>query len=153
MRNSVSRRRRSYVKRFPKCFLICVVPLVAAGGAFAQLGRTPLRYAAATVPYDVGGLALSAGATESPAYRGYQCSVSELFPDFMRCQRTQRHGLSSTLRSSKQQTRSHDENGKAVYINRRIAPWTLDRNAIQSELNQISSKFGERAREMPATPA
>jgi hypothetical protein len=150
MRNSVSRRRRSYVKRFPKCFLICVVPLVAAGGAFAQNARTPLRYAAATVPYDVGGLALGARVDfESPAYRGYQCSVSELFPDFMRCQRTQRQQDYSTFRSF-ETTNSilHDRDGKAVYINRHIAPWTLDRNAIQSELNQISSKFGERAREM-----
>jgi hypothetical protein len=150
MRNSVSRRRRSYVKRFPKCFLICVVPLVAAGGAFAQNARTPLRYAAATVPYDVGGLALGARVDfESPAYRGYQCSVSELFPDFMRCQRTQRQQDYSTLRSF-ETTNSilHDRDGKAVYINRHIAPWTFDRNAIQSELNQISSKFGERAREM-----
>jgi Double zinc ribbon len=150
MRNSVSRCRRSHVKRFPKCFLICVVPLMAAGGAFAQNVRTPLRYAAATAPYDVGGLALGARVDfESPAYRGYQCSVSELFPDFMRCQRTQRQQDYSTFRSF-ETTNSilQDRDGKAVYINRHIAPWTLDRNAIQSELNQISSKFGERAREM-----
>ncbi|MGA8761901.1 MAG: zinc ribbon domain-containing protein [Candidatus Sulfotelmatobacter sp.] len=75
--------------------------------------------------------------------------MSELFPDFMRCQRTQRQQDYSTLRSF-ETTNSilHDRDGKAVYINRHIAPWTLDRNAIQSELNQISSKFGERAREM-----
>jgi hypothetical protein len=154
MRNSVSRRRRSYVKRFPKCFLICVVPLVAAGGAFAQNARTPLRYAAATVPYDVGGLALGARVDfESPAYRGYQCSVSELFPDFMRCQRTQRQQDYSTFRSF-ETTNSilHDRDGKAVYINRHIAPWSFDRNEFQDEIKRLSSRFGERAREMRLPP-
>ncbi|MFZ1095390.1 MAG: zinc ribbon domain-containing protein [Xanthobacteraceae bacterium] len=154
MRNSVSRRRRSYVKRFPKWFLICVVPLMAAGGAFAQNARTPLRYAAATVPYDVGGLALGARVDfESPAYRGYQCSVSELFPDFMRCQRTQRQQDYSTFRSF-ETTNSilHDRDGKAVYINRHIAPWSFDRNEFQDEIKRLSSRFGERAREMRLPP-
>jgi hypothetical protein len=153
MRNSVSRCRRSYVKRFPKCFLICVVPLMAAGGAFAQNARTPLRYAA-TAPYDVGGLALGARVNfESPAYRGYQCSVSEVFPNFMRCQRTQRQQDYSTLRSF-ETTNSilHDRDGKAVYINRHIAPWSFDRNEFQDEIKRLSSRFGERAREMRLPP-
>src|ERR1700730_17886061 len=154
MRNSVSSCRRSYVKRFPRCFLVCVVSLMAAGGAFAQNARTPLRYAAATAPYDVGGLALGARVDfESPAYRGYQCSPSELFPDFMRCQRTQRQQDYSTLRSF-ETTNSilRDRDGKAVYVNRHIAPWTFDRNEIQAELKQISSKLGERPREMRLPP-
>ena len=46
----------------------------------------------------------------------------------------------------------HGRDGKAVYINRYIAPWTFDRNEIQAELKQISSKLGERPREMRLPP-
>jgi RNA polymerase subunit RPABC4/transcription elongation factor Spt4 len=157
MSNSVPSRPRNYRERFPtarRCFFICVVQLMAAGGAFAENARTPLPDAAATSPYVVDGLALGARVDfETPPYRGYQCSPSELFPDFMRCQRTQRQ-QDGTTRRSFETTNSilHDRDGKAVYVNRHIAPWTFDRNEIQAELKQISSKVGERPREMRLPP-
>ena len=157
MSNSVPSRPRNYMERFPtarRCFFICVVQLMAAGGAFAENARTPLPDAAATSPYVVDGLALGARVDfETPPYRGYQCSPSELFPDFMRCQRTQRQ-QDGTTRRSFETTNSilHDRDGKAVYVNRHIAPWTFDRNEIQAELKQISSKLGERPREMRLPP-
>ena len=63
MSNSVPSRPRNYRERFPtarRCFFICVVQLMAAGGAFAENARTPLPDAAATSPYLVDGLALGA---------------------------------------------------------------------------------------------
>jgi len=42
----------------------------------------------------------------------------------------------------------HGRDGKAVYINRYIAPWSFDRNAFQDEIKQLSGRFGESAREM-----
>src|ERR1700726_828659 len=148
MRKARPTRCRSYVERLTTpggCFFICMVGLTAAGGAFAQNTRTPVPHSGATSPYVVDGLALGARVdSESPAYRGYQCSPSELFPDFMRCQRTQRQQDYSTLRSF-ETTNSilRDRDGKAVYINRHIAPWTFDRNEIQADIKQISSKVGE----------
>jgi len=86
MRNSVPSPPRSYVERFStvlRCFLLCVVQLTAAGGALAQNARTPPSDPATTSPYVVDGLALGARIDAgSPAYRGYQCSPSEQFPDF-----------------------------------------------------------------------
>jgi hypothetical protein len=46
----------------------------------------------------------------------------------------------------------HGRDGKAVYINRHITPWSFDRNELQSEINRLSSRFGERAREMRMPP-
>ena len=137
MSNSVPSRPRNYMERFTtgrRCFFICVVQLMAAGGAFAENARTPLPDAAATSPYLVDGLALGSRVDfATPPYRGYQCSPSELFPDFMRCQRTQRR-QDGTTRRSFETTNSilHDRDGKAVYVNRHIAPWTFDRNENSS---------------------
>jgi hypothetical protein len=157
MSNSVPSRPRSYMERFTTgrgCFFICVVQLMAAGGAFAENARAPFPDAAVKSPYVVDGLALGARVDfETPPYRGYQCSPSELFPDFMRCQRTQRQ-QDGTNRRSFETTNSilHDRDGKAVYVNRHIAPRTFDRNEIQAELKQISSKLGDRPREMRLPP-
>ena len=152
MRNSIRSPRRSYVERLStdwRCFFIFVVQLTAAGAALAQNARTPPSDPATTSSYVVDGLALGARVDfETPAYRGYQCSPSELFPDFTRCQRTQRQQDGSTRRSFETSNSIlHGRDGKAVYINRYIVPWTFDRNEIQSELKQISSKLGEHARE------
>ncbi len=125
--------------------------MIAAGGAFAENASTPSRHAATPPPaYVVDGLALSARVSfESAPYRGYQCSQSELFPDLMRCQRTQRQQDWGARRSfDTTDSILHDRDGKAIYINRHVAPWRFDRNEIQAELKAISSKLGERPREM-----
>ena len=132
------------------CFFICMMGLMTAGAAFAQNPRAP----GTASSYVVDGLALGARVDpESPAFRGYQCSPSELFPDFTRCQRTQKQQEGGTRRTFEATSSTlHGRDGKAVYINRNIAPWSFDRNEIQDAIKQLSSKFGERAREMRLPP-
>ena len=132
------------------CFFICMMGLMTAGAAFAQNPRVP----GTASSYVVDGLALGARVDpESPAFRGYQCSPSELFPDFTRCQRTQKQQEGGTRRSFEATNSTlHGRDGKAAYINRNIAPWSFDRNEIQDAIKQLSSKFGERAREMRLPP-
>ena len=132
------------------CFFICMMGLATAGAAFAQNARGP----GTASSYVVDGLALGARVDpEGPAYRGYQCSPSELFPEFTRCQRTQKQQEGGTRRSFEATSSTlHGRDGKAVYINRNIAPWSFDRNEIQDAIKQLSSKFGERAREMRLPP-
>jgi hypothetical protein len=154
MRSSVSSSRGRYVESFPtawECFLICVIQMIVAGSAFAENASTPFRHAATPLSaYVVDGLALSARVSfERAPYRGYQCNQSELFPDLIRCQRTQRQQDWGSHRSFDiTDSILHDRDGKAVYINRHVAPWTIERNEIQAELKAISSKLGERPREM-----
>jgi hypothetical protein len=131
------------------CILACIIALLAAGSAFAQNTDGPGSRAGKSA-YTVDGLALGTRVdAQSPAYRGYQCSPSEQFPEFTRCQRTQRQ-QGAWGRRSFDSTSSilHGGDGKAVYVNHYVAPWTFDRNEIQSEINRLSSRFGERAREM-----
>jgi hypothetical protein len=144
---------RSYVERFTKAtgfIFVFLLPVTAVAGAFAQNPKTPVNSAAATSPYVVDGLALGARVdSESPAYRSYSCFPSELFPEFTRCQRTQKQQDGSTRRSFETTSSIlHNRDGKAVYINRNLAPWTFDRNEIQADLKQLSGKFGGPAREM-----
>jgi len=144
---------RSYVERFTKAtrfIFVFLLPLTAVGGAFAQKPKTPVNSAVAISPYVVDGLALGARIdSESPAYRSYSCIPSELFPEFTRCQRTQKQQDGSTRRAFETTSSIlRDREGKAVYINRNLAPWTFDRNEIQADLKQLSSKFGAPAREM-----
>ena len=143
-------RSREQVTTAEACFFICMMGLMTAGAAFAQNPRAP----GTASSYVVDGLALGARVDpESPAYRGYQCSPSELFPDFTRCQRTQKQQEAGTRRSFEATSSTlHGRDGKAVYINRNIAPWSFDRNEIQDAIKQLSSKFGERAREMRLPP-
>ena len=143
-------RSREQVTKAEACFFICMMGLVTAGAAFAQNVGVP----GTASSYVVDGLALGARVDpESPAYRGYQCSPSELFPDFTRCQRTQKQQEGGTRRSFEATSSTlHGRDGKAVYINRNIAPWSFDRNEIQDAIKQLSSKFGERAREMRLPP-
>ena len=132
------------------CFFICMMGLVTAGAAFAQNPRVPETASS----YVVDGLALGARVDpEGPAYRGYQCSPSELFPEFTRCQRTQRQQEGGGRRSFEATSSTlHGRDGKAVYINRNIAPWSFDLNEMPDTIKQLSSKFGERAREMRLPP-
>jgi hypothetical protein len=157
MRNSVPNPPRSYVERFVtdwRCFFIFLVQLMTVGAALAQNARTPPSDPATTSPYVVDGLALGARVDAgSPAYRGYQCSPSEQFPDFTRCQRTQKQQEGGTRRVFEATSSTlHGPDGNAVYINRHIAPWSFDRNEFQDEIKRLSSRFGERAREMRLPP-
>jgi hypothetical protein len=142
-------RSREQVTTPGACFFICMMGLVTAGAAVAQSARVPETASA----YVVDGLALGARVDpESPAYRGYQCSPSEQFPEFTRCQRTQRQQEGGGRSFEATSSTLHGRDGKAVYINRNVAPWSFDRNEIPDTIKQLSSKLGERAREMRLPP-
>jgi Double zinc ribbon len=143
-------RRNSHPKKLMRTegrIFIFLLQLLTAGAAFAQ-NTHPGPHSGS--PYVVDGLALGARVDfESPIFRSYQCSPSEQFPQFTRCQRTQKQQIVGSRRSV-DTTGSilHSSDGTAVYINRNISPGVFDRNEIQSEINRLSSKFGERALEM-----
>jgi hypothetical protein len=129
---------------------ICFIQLLTASAAFAQSTQLVGPHNHSGSPYVVDGLALGARIDfESPIYRSYQCSPSEQFPQFTRCQRTQKQQIVGNRRSvDSTSSILHSPDGTAVYINRYIAPGVFDRNRIQSEINRLASKFGERAHEM-----
>jgi hypothetical protein len=127
---------------------ICVFSLLAAGTALAQNAGAPNASPGATTPYVINGLALGARAESDSSFRGYQCSPSEQFPDFTRCQRTQKQPGAWPNRSVESSSSIlYGRDGKAVYINRYNA-WVFDRNEVQTEINRLSTRFGERAREL-----
>ena len=131
------------------CSFICVIQILSASTAFAQIINAPTPHSGGINPYTVDGFALGARIDfETPTYRGYQCSPSEQFPDFTRCQRTQKQA--TLWRRSFESTSSimHSRDGIAVYINRHIAAGVFDRSEVQNDINKLSSRFGERAREM-----
>jgi hypothetical protein len=100
---------------------------------------------AQTPQYAIEGLALGAKVeVGSPAFRGYQCSRSEQFAEFTRCQRNQQE----SRRSGSSSSFLYGGDGKAQYINYYVSLWLFDRNGIQSEISKLSKKFGERPREM-----
>src|SRR5436190_9890736 len=154
MQNSTPVRRVSdYVtKRLAaeKRIFICAIQLLTASSAFAQNVNISSSHSGTMSPYTVDGITLGTRIEfKEPTYRGYQCSPSEQFPEFTRCQRTQRHqGPWDRRHSESSNSILHSRDGAAVYINRYEIPVVFDRNEIQSEINKLSSKFGERAREM-----
>ncbi|HEY8440514.1 MAG TPA: zinc ribbon domain-containing protein [Xanthobacteraceae bacterium] len=111
----------------------------------AFVGLTSATALAQTSVYAIEGLALGANVDPGrPAFRGYQCSRSEQFAEFTRCERNQRDfrrpGATSSL--------LYGRDGKAQYINYSVSSLLFDRNGIQNEIGRLSSKFGERGREI-----
>ena len=131
------------------CISACIIGILAGGSALAQNNDAPASRAGRS-SYTVDGLALGARFdAQSPSGRGYQCSPSEQFPEFTRCQRTQRQQSTWGRRSFDSiSSILHGGDGKAVYVNHYVGPWVFDRNEIQTEINRLSNRFGERAREM-----
>jgi hypothetical protein len=128
---------------------ICILSLLAGGSAFAQNANVPGPHSAIS-QFVIDGVALGARIEfASSTFRGYQCSPSEQFLELNWCQRIQKQQDGGARRYF-EATNSilHTRDGKAIYISRYIAPSTLARNEIQNEINKLSSKFGERAREM-----
>src|SRR5262245_55021365 len=126
---------------------ISLIQLLIASAAFAQNSQLPAH---SDIPYIVDGLTLGARIDfESPLYRSYQCSPSEQFSEFTRCQRTQKQQIAYNRRSFDSiSSILHSPDGIAVYINHYSAPWIFDQNQIPGEIRRLSSRFGERAREM-----
>jgi hypothetical protein len=107
----------------------------------------PLATPVATSPYVVDGLAL--GAQAKPGNQRYQCNPSDAFPGFSLC--NEEH---TTPR--KEVTRSHSilqsQDGAMYYVNSYFDPAFFYPNEIQTEINRMSSEFGEQARVIQMPP-
>lgn len=127
---------------------LCVIPLLASGVVFAQNANVPSPRTGVASPYGVDGIMLGVRVpSQSATYREYRCSPSEQFSDFTWCQRTQKQQeRGRTFDSTNSILRNQD--GTVVYVNRHIAPRRFDGNEAQREINRLSNRFGERAREM-----
>src|SRR5947209_955285 len=84
----------SYVKmRFAaeKRIFICAMRMLTGSSAVAQNVNVASSHSVAMSPYTVDGFIIGTRIEfKGPTYHGYQCSPSEQFPEFTRCQRTQR---------------------------------------------------------------
>ena len=96
-------------------------------------------------PYVVDGLALGDKvAFNSGAYNKYHCSPSEKFPGFTWC-----HKDETKREITFSNSILHAQDGTAWYINRYIEPATFGKSEVRSEINRLSTKYGQRpAREM-----
>jgi tetratricopeptide (TPR) repeat protein len=115
--------------------------------------QTPQPVAPQTWPYVVDGLALGGQLNlDSPTYHEYQCNPSEQFPSFTWCQkrRQEQHRSGTTFLAS---SILHNQEGKAVYINREVDPATFEGGGFDKEIDRLSLKYGERPRvmQMPST--
>ncbi len=72
--------------------------------------------------------------------------LSEKFPGFTWChkEKTERTSRGGVLSSN---SILYDADGKALYINRYIEPAFFGPNDVRNEIDRLSTKFGERARE------
>jgi len=107
--------------------------------------------AAQTSPYVVDGLALGGRVRfESEAYKQYHCTPSEKFPGYTWCHKDKiEKAKGGEVLSSN--SILHSEDGIAVYVNRYIEPAYFGPNDVRSEIERLSAKFGQRAREFRMT--
>jgi tetratricopeptide (TPR) repeat protein len=105
-----------------------------------------LQLAAATVtarsqPYVVEGMTLGEriplGTTN---YRSYKCGSSTYFEDYTWCQRT-RVSTTSAGRGSLSNAIIHAKDGTAIYLMAKAMPVSLDRSAVQKEMDELSKQF------------
>ena len=102
--------------------------------------------------YVVDGIALGARVRlESEAYKSYECSLSEKFAGFTWCHREERK---RTKRAEVLSANSilHANDGTTLYVNRYVEPAFFKPNDVRSKIDRLSSKFGERAREIWMPP-
>src|SRR4051812_28825263 len=112
-------RRNSHPKKLilAEGLFISLIQLLIASAAFAQNTQLPGPHSG--IPYIVDGLPLGARIDfGSPMYASYQCSPSEHFPEFTRCQRTKKQQMVGNRRSfDSTSSILHSPDGIAVYIN------------------------------------
>jgi uncharacterized membrane protein len=96
--------------------------------------------------YIVDGLALGGSVhVGSPIYRKYRCQDSAQFRDFTVCRRSAReNGAKGT--SYRSNTVVHDRNSITAYINEEIKPAFFSNGELNSEIDRLSSKFGQKPR-------
>ena len=99
-------------------------------------------------PYVVDGLPLGGRVRfESEAYKSYDCGPSEKFAGFTWCHREQ---TEKTNRGEVLVANSilHASDGTAVYANRYVEPAFLKKRDVRAEIDRLSTKFGQDAREI-----
>jgi hypothetical protein len=107
---------------------------------------------AQTSPYIVDGLALGGHVHfESQAYKQSHCTPSEKFPGFIWCHKesTERTNRGEIVSSN---SILHSQDGTAVYVNHYIEPAFFGANDVRTEIDRLSEKFGEPAREFRMPP-
>ncbi len=112
-----------------------------------QLAQGPEPDGAQSSPYVVDGLALGGQVRfESEAYKQYHCTPSDKFPGFTWCHKEK---TEKTKRGEVTSSNSilHSQDGTALYVNRYIEPAFFGPNEVQTEIDRLSAKFSERARE------
>jgi CHAT domain-containing protein/Tfp pilus assembly protein PilF len=106
------------------------------------------QFPAESSPYVVDGLALGGRVEfQSQVYRRYRCGSSEQFAGLTWCQKQETKAAKReeiTLSNSI----LHRPDGTTVYINRYIEPALLGRSEVRSEIDKLSAKYGEHAREL-----
>ena len=112
-----------------------------------QFAQAPQSSGGQSSPYVVDGLALYGQVRfDSQAYRQYQCNLSDKFPGFTWChkEKTERTNRGEVTSSN---SILHSRDGTSVYVNHYIEPAFFGPNDVQTEIDRLSAKFGERARE------
>jgi TonB family protein len=116
-----------------------------------QLAQGPQPATAQPLPYSVDGLALGGQVRfESNAYKQYQCAPSEKFAGFTWCHKEcHKEETKNEPRGEITLSNSilHTPDGTAWYVNKYIEPALFAPNEVQSEIDRLSAKFGERAHE------
>ena len=120
--------------------VLSAVPLI--------LGGMTSSACAQTLPYVVDGLALGGRVHfGTKSYKEYDCSPSEKFQGFTWCHKeaTERKGRGGLTVAN---SILHTGDGTAVYVNRYIRPARLGPTEVRTEINRLSAKFGQQAREI-----
>lgn len=103
-------------------------------------------------PYVVQGLKLGERIPlGTPSYRSYICKPSEYLEGFTWCERTQPRRTSAGG-GSLSSTIMHAQDGTAVYLMAKVEPMSIDRSAVQNEIENLSKEFKERPTKVEWVP-
>src|SRR5438105_8357205 len=95
-----------------------------------------------SAPYVVEGMMLGERiALGTPNYRSYKCKPSEYFQGYTWCDRMQPR---STGGGSLTSTIMHAEDGTSAYLMAKTAPISIDRAAVQKEIDDLPKAMNER---------
>jgi hypothetical protein len=140
-----------------KTIVVVLLGLVASANvADAQqaASQVPPKSDAPKQSYTVNGLALGAQVKSgSAAYKGFDCSPSELFKGFTWCHKTSTEKKSGTkINSSYSVLRSAD--GAVVYTNQSSEPSSFTSKEVKTEIQSLTQKYGAQPRvlNMPRKP-
>src|SRR6202035_5189025 len=84
--------------------------------------------------------------------RSYTCKAAEYFDGYTWCERTQRRSAAAGG-GSLSSAIMHDGDGTAIYLMAKVAPVSVDRNAAQKEIEDLSRQLKERPTKVDWVPA